>query len=361
MQLISLYLKNFRCFSEKYIELDNPLVLLQGLNGSGKTSLIEAMHYLCYLRSFKTHSPRDLLHFGQDNFFLKAAVRPSGAYDELPLELQVGYSGKKRLVKINQQTIVSYKDLMDHYRVVTLTEDDGDLVKSGPEARRAFIDQALMLEEPAIAPQLRMLKHLVESRNALLNGGCANAQSLEIWTHKVWEQTAVVRQARKALLSKLETEVVRILGSIDATLQVAFRYLPKNIDADLPFEQFMDSSRVLFSEETRYGRSLFGAHLDDFSITLQDRLTRQFASRGQQKLLVLLLKIAQVTHLISNRGSVIFLLDDFITDFDDRRALQLLSPLIALGGQLIFTCPSMAGALHNQLASRDAKILTLTD
>lgn len=357
MQVASLYLKNFRCFSEKYLELDSPLVLLQGLNGSGKTSLIEALHYLCYLRSFKTHTPRELLHFGQENFFLKAVIRPD--IHELSHEVQVGYSGKKRLVKVNQQTVVSYKDLMDHYRVVTLTEDDGELIKSGPEVRRAFIDQALMLENPAHASMLRMLRHLVDSRNALVQTGTYNTQSIEIWTHKLWEQTAVVRQARIELLCKLEREVARILTSIDPSLQVTISYLPKQVDPSLTFEQFMDASRALFQEEVRYGRSLFGAHLDDFSLRLQNRLTRQFASRGQQKLVVLLLKIAQVTHLKANRGSVIFLLDDFITDFDDRRALQLIDPLMGLGGQLIFTCPNLGGTLHNQLVCSNAQIVTL--
>ncbi len=359
MQVTNLYVKNFRCFPEKQLALDSSLVLLQGLNGSGKTSLIEALHYLCYLRSFKTHTPRELVHFGQESFFIKATVRPSD--DALPHELQVGYSGKKRLVKVNQQAVVSYKELMDHYRVVTLTEDDGELIKSGPEARRNFIDQALVLDDPPFSQTLRMLKYLVDSRNALLQSGSYNAQSLEIWTHKLWLQTQAIRQARQTLLATLEQEVIRILASIDATLQVSFSYLPKQLNPDHGFEQFMDASGRLFQEEARYGRSLFGAHLDDFSIKLQDRTTRQFASRGQQKLVVLLLKIAQVTHLKANRGSVIFLLDDFITDFDDRRALQLLPPLITLGGQLIFTCPNLGGTLHNQLASMGAQIITLTD
>jgi len=360
VQLTSLYLKHFRCFSEKYIELDNRLVLIQGLNGSGKTSLVEAMHYLCYLRSFKTHAPRELLHFGQDNFFLKAAIR-SDQDPTLPAHVQVGYSGKKRLVKVNQQTVLSYKDLMNHYRVVTLTEDDGELIKSGPDARRTFIDQALLLEDPSTAATLRTIKHVIDSRNRLLQTGVATPQALDVWTYQLWQQTAVVAQARKTLLSKLEQEVIRIIASVDPVLQVSFSYIPKQLNPDHTFEQFMHASRNLFQEEARYGRSLFGAHLDDFSISLQNRLTRQFASRGQQKLVILLLKIAQVTHLKSNNGAVIFLLDDFITDFDDRRALQLLPPLISLGGQLIFTCPNLTGTLHSQLVNRDAQIVTLTD
>lgn len=353
-----MYLKNFRCFSEKFIELDSPLILLEGLNGSGKTSLVEAMHYLCYLRSFRTHSPKELLYFGQDNFFLKAAVTASA--DATQNELQVGFSGKKRLVKINQRAVSSYKDLMDHYRVVTLTEDDGGLIKDGPETRRLFIDQALVLANPSITQQLRLLRHLVDNRNALLHNGSYNAHEFEVWTHQLWSQSQLIRQARIALLKELEQEVATILTEVDPTLQVSFSYAAKHVDQEHTFAQFMEASRHLFSEEGRYRRSLFGAHLDDFVIRLQDRFTRQFASRGQQKLVVLLTKIAQVKQLMIHRGPVIFLLDDFMTDFDARRATQLLPPLVALGGQLIFTSPSVHGSLHTHLTSIGAKTIILT-
>lgn len=358
MQLTSLQVKNFRCFSEKTIEFDHHLIHLQGLNGSGKTSVIEAIHYLCYLRSFRTHTPRELLYFGHENFFLKAMVAGS---DENSHEIQVGFSAKKRIVKINQHAITSYKDLMDHYRVVTLTEDDGQIIKAGPDARRTFIDQALLLADQSYGQQIRLLKHLVDTRNALLQDSNYNKQSFEIWTYKLWQHTSIIRQARIALLTLLEHEVIRVLATIDPSLQISFSYLPKHLDPTVNFDEFTSSAYKMFSDEIRYKRSLFGAHLDDFSVLLQNKFTKQFASRGQQKLIILLIKMAQVTLLMADKGPVIFLLDDFITDFDDRRAEQLLPPLLALGGQLIFTSPSTSGSLHEALSARGSKNIALTD
>lgn len=357
MQLTTLYVKHFRCFSEKHIEFDHPLVHVQGLNGSGKTSLIEAIHYACYLRSFRTHTPRELLYFGNENFFIKTTV---AAADGDQHEIQVGFSARKRVVKINQSPITSYKDLMNHYRVITLTEDDGDIIKGGPESRRTFIDQALLLADQGHAQHIRMLKHLVDARNALLQAPLYNKQSLDIWTHKLWQQTKAMREARSALLERLESEVIQVLTTIDPSLHIAFSYVSKQCDTSLTFEQFMSQSSALFADEMRYKRSLFGAHLDDFSILLQHKYTRQFASRGQQKLVVLLLKIAQVRHLCISKGPVIFLLDDFITDFDERRAQQLLPSLLDLGGQLIFTSPSASGGLSELLSSKGARNIMLT-
>ncbi|HSW73657.1 MAG TPA: AAA family ATPase, partial [Candidatus Limnocylindria bacterium] len=135
MQLTQLYLKNFRCFADKTITFESPLVLIEGNNGSGKTSLLEALHYLCYLRSFRTHSPRDLLFFGHETFFIKALCEQSGTVAQNH-EIQVGFSHKKRLVKIDQRAVSSYKELMDYYRIVTLTEDDVVLIQGGPDVRR---------------------------------------------------------------------------------------------------------------------------------------------------------------------------------------------------------------------------------
>lgn len=358
MQLSSLYIKHFRCFSEKTIEFDHPLIHVHGLNGSGKTSLIEAIHYACYLRSFRTHTPRELLYFGQEHFFIKSSVTATVGEKH---EIQVGFSTKKRVVKINQNSITSYKDLMNHYRVITLTEDDGYIIKAGPETRRTFIDQALLLADQAYAQDIRMLKHLVDARNALLQDPVYDKKSLEIWTYKLWQHTQVLRQARSSLLALLEADVIRVLAAIDQSLHISFEYVSKNCDTNLTFEQFMSRSSSMFADEIRYRRSLFGAHLDDFSILLQHTYTKQFASRGQQKLVILLLKIAQVTNLCNSKGPVIFLLDDFITDFDERRAQQLLPALLNLGGQLIFTSPSVSGGLSELLSAQGARTIMLTD
>ncbi len=82
------------------------------------------------MRSFRTHIPRDLIAFGSDNFFIKVGIVGDDTYEH---ELQIGFSGKKRLIKLDQKALTSYKELTNYYRVVTITEDDLLLIKSGPE------------------------------------------------------------------------------------------------------------------------------------------------------------------------------------------------------------------------------------
>lgn len=352
MRIEQLHIKNFRCFSQLSLDLGYPIVVFEGANGSGKTSLLEALHYLCYLRSFRTHTPRELVQFEASSFFIKIQV---GDEQGGNTDLQVGFSGKKRLVKVDQRAVQSFKELMNHYRVVTLTEDDLALIKEGPDVRRAFVDQALVLLDPGLSTLLRSLKLVLENRNALLARGTGRAQ-LEVWTQKLWEKSVELRRHRREVLSRLESRLNELLERHfgEKGGKVSLEYQAKQGDYDQSYDLFVQNSGQLFEEEVRFRRSLFGAHLDDFVIVFRQKRSRAYASRGQQKLVMVLLKIAQMQELVANSGSAVFLLDDFMTDFDETTAFSLLDILVSLRGQLIFTCPVQGGALDARLEALGA-------
>ena len=355
MQITRLKLKNFRCFSDVTFSFKKPIIIIEGLNGSGKTSLLEALHYLCYLRSFRTYWPKELMQFDQQNFFIKAEfVDEVGSH-----ELQVGFTDKKRLVKLDKKAITSYKQLMDHYRIITITEDDLGLIKEGPEIRRNFLDQAIALFKPDFLLTIRKLRKLVEQRNALLKKGHFSQESYQLWTHQLWQHSKLIQAERIKMLKSLQSSTSKLLKAHFPNLSIAFDYKPKRIAKDDSVESFMAKNSQLQHDEARYGRSLFGAHLDDFSINFQDKRSRNFASRGQQKLIVLLINIAYAQQLIKKRGSVIMLLDDFMTDFDQSRCTLLVEILHQLGCQLIFTMPWRQNFLAKQLTSLGAQSITL--
>lgn len=359
LQLTHIYLKNFRCFSEKRIDFTSKVVLLAGDNGSGKTSLLEAIHYLCYLRSFKTYSPRELVHFGETSFFIKVGF---SSENDANHEIQVGLSGAKRLVKLDQKAICSYKDLMHHYRIVTLTEDDLLLVKGTPDIRRTFIDQVILLNDQEFIEAIRSFKHTLDNRNSLIQQGAIHKESYAIWTQQLYEKSQVIQELRIKWLAILQERVKQLAHDhFDSAMSITFDYTFKKGSLGQSFEDFIAKNAELFDLERRYGRSLFGAHLDDFVIKLQDVKSKHYASRGQQKLIALLIKIAQIQELLAERGGVIFLLDDFMTDFDAERANIFLDILLQLNGQLIFTTPVNDGFFAQKLDSFGAQRISLTD
>src|SRR5579864_6640134 len=112
LQLTRIQLKDFRCFNQCEIDLDSPIVLICGFNGTGKTSLLEALYYACYLRSFRTHLPRDLIALGKDAFFVKLILRNMVSDTSLDSyvdhTISIGFTGQKRLVKVDNKATVSY-------------------------------------------------------------------------------------------------------------------------------------------------------------------------------------------------------------------------------------------------------------
>ena len=353
----SIEVKNFRCFSHMKFDFSEPYVLLEGMNGIGKTSLLEALYYSCYLRSFRTHSPKELIAFNQKELFVKVGI---DSVDGLSHDIQIGMSHSKRIVRVDQRPISSFKELMEYYRIISLTEDDLTLIQSSPQYRRLFLDQMLLLLNPEFGHTLKEYRQIVDQRNAFLQQYKKDEDTYKVLTQQQWKLAKIIEVKRRELLERVFAQVSNLSKQfLSGQYEILFSYRPKKLLSD-SFELFYADSSRLKEQEFRYGRSLFGVHLDDIVITFQDRYSRTYASRGQQKLILLLLKIAQLQILNEMNCPSIFLLDDYMTDFDEKRSLELISALDSLDSQLIFTTPASGGLLAETVKQQGGRILKLT-
>ncbi len=346
MHVSKICIQNLRCFDEKHIDFDPSINLIEGVNGSGKSTIVEALYYLCYLRSFRTNLTQDLISFNKDSFFIKANLNISIDKQDL---LQVGFSQTKRLVKLNGKNIKSFKELISNYRVVMLTADDLNLIQGGPEVRRSFIDQYIYLQDPEWSKQIRVYQHIVDQRNALLKNFKFDLEQYQFWTNQLQASAVLISNIRKKALLELESTLNSILNSHFGTgLSVELIY------QDRPWQINLQAKEQVLQ------RTLCGAHLEDYQIKLSARSTRKFASRGEQKLVTILLKIAQIRHLkqIFN-GIIVFLLDDFMTDLDTDRIIVLFDLLLSLEVQLVFTAPNLQPEHKNWLILHNAKIISI--
>ena len=330
MQITSLSLRNFRCFEKLDLVFNAPIVLLEGCNGSGKTSILEALHYACFMRSFRALTPAHMIQFSAQAF----SVKIGGITDGMPWEMAVGTSAQKRVVKIDNKAVTKRADILERYRVLTITETDLALIAGYPEQRRHFLDTILLLIDAEHGETIRTYEKILKQRTALFFHHTFDTRAHEVWTIKLQEYSNVIMEKRRLLVKKLETHVQNLLKRCDLPDDIYFEY------------QAHEFNEGLLPKEIEARRTLFGAHLDDLIIMYQGTQARRFASRGQQKLLVILLKIA--AHQIINRPAL-FLLDDIMTDFDRVRLAQIIELLIQEQRPLIFTCPMENSTLNGLL------------
>ncbi len=349
MFIQNLKLQNYRCFDNKSFTFNKKLILLEGNNGSGKTTILEALHYSCFLRSFKTNRVKELISFDKDHFFLQINFEADdGTSNQVQVGLTVEDRVQKRLVKVNKKVVKKYKDLIGRYRVVSLSENDLSLVQGAPEHRRYFLDQYSILFSPEFASVLKNYRKILQHRNSFLtsiNNTCINNSNnnreLEVWTRQLWRESEIIRKVRIDGLKKLAEKVNYLLDKYFGFLgiTVSFKYLSKNNLAK-NFDDFWKNYNLsLIESEFRFQRSLFGIHLDDFIIDFMGKRARVFASRGQQKLVVFLIKSAVVGLLKDNGIESALLLDDFLTDFDYEKLSLSLKLLSEMSSQIFISCP----------------------
>lgn len=329
-------LQNFRCFENQKLTLDHKTIIVHGSNGIGKTTLVEAIYYLCYFKSFRSRYPDLLVRDGEKHFFLKGAFQK----DDVSTTIQIGYASKKKMIKVNDKTLSSYRDVLDLYRVVIFTNDDIDLIREGPKGRRQFLDQVIMLDNLQTAGVYQEFNKILKQRNASLEQKHSQEMYM-VWFQKLYELSQKIIELRINMLNRLETEMkVLIKKYFENKLTISMKYKSNLYDsAELSYEQFFERNHDLYQKELIMKRSLFGAHLDDIIFFFEDVKAKSHSSRGQQKLLLFLVKMAQVSLLKKQGFNSLLIFDDFISDFDMSKLNTLISMVLELENQLIFTSP----------------------
>ncbi|NJN02774.1 MAG: DNA replication/repair protein RecF [Leptolyngbyaceae cyanobacterium RM1_1_2] len=335
MYLKTLHLKHFRNYSDQRVEFCAPKTILVGDNAQGKSNLLESVELLATLKSHRTSRDRDLIQDGEAWGQISAALERELGVAEMALILR---NGSRRTAVLNGEKLRRQMDFLGTLNAVQFSSLDLDLVRSGPGERRIWVDTLLMQLEPVYAYILQQYTTVLKQRNALLrqwgeNSTASHTTQLAIWDAQLATLGSRVIRRRSRVLKRLtpiaQTWHTAISGH---TEELQIRYAPSvpltEGDPALVQQAFLDKIQQRAIAEQHQHTTLVGPHRDDIDFTINDTPARQYGSQGQQRTLVLALKLAELKLIESVVGEPpLLLLDDVLAELDLSRQNQLLDAI----------------------------------
>lgn len=312
----NLELINFRCFSRARFNFDPEVNLVTGPNGSGKTSLLEAIAYISTPRSFSGVLDRDLIAWGENGFFLKGEIERAGTTHEITVSVK----GEKKNIRIDGKSIDSYADLFSTFVVLAVGPGADAMVGGTPEEGRRFLDWALSLMEKEYYQRLLAFRKALSHKNALLK---KRDPRLAPWNRELERHGSFLVSRREELVKELNERIPPI-----SKRKVSLQYTPSS-------RMEVGSLDRLKEQELERGFSLAGPQRDTLEVFLDGRRARGFASQGERRIAHLAIMLsARKIFTQRLREAPVLIMDEPASVLDDEHLSSLLD---SLEGQVIYT------------------------
>ena len=307
---------------------------IYGENASGKSAVIEAIFILGRAKSFRSATIKPVINFAENHLIVSAqTVQKNG--DTLHLGIQL--DSKNFSCRINQQSTQKRSDLAYALPLQIIHPKSYELLDAGPQLRREFLDWGIFNDDENFLPAWRNFKKALLQRNSLLKA--RRPENIKVWDKELVNYGTIVNSYRQHYLQKFKPVFTDV---IDRFLEI------DGIDIKLisGWDTTMDFHQVLtedLDKDLRYGFTHSGPHRGDFQLLVDNRLAKDFVSRGQLKLLVMSLKLAQVRLLANEQSNLgCFLIDDFAAELDVNNRAKLLRYLSDMECQVFITATEIS-------------------
>lgn len=311
---------NYKNIRQASLSLSPKINCFIGHNGEGKTNFLDAVYYLSFCRSSNNPVDSQIISHGEDFMMLEGYYHHD---DETPEQITCGLKrGQKKIVKRNKK---AYKRLSEHIGLIPLvlvTPQDANLIEGGSDVRRHFMDMVISQYDHTYIETWSNYNKALQQRNALLKLDAEpDAALVDIWEHEMAKNGEVLFQKRCAFIEEFIPYFQRIYQTISGGSEtVSLRYISHCQRGAL-----LDVIQRDRHRDRAVGYSLHGVHRDDIEMLLDGYNMKHEGSQGQNKTLVLSLKMAQFEFLrrTISQTTPLLLLDDIFDKLDARRVEQI--------------------------------------
>lgn len=346
MRLARFVGENFRNFRRFEFSPGNNVNIIFGDNGSGKTSLLEALYLFGFGRSFRPGGFRPLINSAADSFtlFIEATSDTENTSPNR-FGMSRSHSGDMQL-RINGSGNAKVSELAGYFPLQLFTPESVDIVAGGPSLRRQLLDWGVFHVEHRFFETWSNYSKVLQHRNKLLKQSRNNYSSAQdkFWLDHLTEYGTQITDLRHKYLSELRkyfldtTKLFLPNVTLDVSLKVGW-------DSN---KEFGDALQTAVSNDIKYGHTTVGPHKADLTITADGVLAKEYLSRGQMKVLVASLKLSQAQLLQEITGkSCIIIVDDLTSELDDDNQRKFCSVLENSGSQVFLSTVSIDNLTEN--------------
>lgn len=333
-------LKNFRNYQDLILDFKSNKILLVGKNAQGKTNLLEAIYYLSTLNSMKAKTDSELIKWGQNFASIKADFKKCDV--EVSLDVLIN-PPKKKLLKVNGLKKNKSSEFISNISTVSFSTSDLLLLRGTPEDRRSWLDLAIGQIYPAFFDRLSKYNKIrIQKNNYLkeLKGNFnTNHDLLDVWNEQLSVSGSNIIYLRLNFLKEIQKVANKKHSQISNQEHLSIIYNSSIVGDFNPelnniksseeiSKMFLEKLEEKRNEEIIRGQSVVGPHRDDVSYYINDIDSKKFASQGQQRTIVLALKLAELELIKTKIGeNAILLLDDVLAELDNLRQNYLLNAI----------------------------------
>jgi DNA replication and repair protein RecF len=336
MSLLRLDIYNVRNIQNESIIPSPAINFIYGENASGKSSLIEAIYILGRAKSFRSATIKSVINFAHNHLIVSAqALQPNG--NNLHSGIQLEGDSKSFCCHINHHPTQKKSDLAYALPLQLIHSKSYELLDAGPQGRREFLDWGVFNKEMQFLPVWRRFKKALLQRNSLLK--TRQFEQINVWDKELVYYGKIVHSYRQRYLEKVKPVFIEIINRFLAIDEIDLRLI-SGWDSSKEFHHVLAEN---IDRDIRYGFTHSGPHRGDFQLLVNNKLAKDYVSRGQLKLLIISLKLAQAQLLANENNNMgCILIDDFAAELDVINRAKLLNHLSEMQCQVFITATEVA-------------------